>query len=207
MFLDDITDHLTDLLTANQNNLIMGDFNIHINDPTDSDASIFNDTMVALGLVQHFSISTHNKGNTSDLICTKLGTNLSASKIQSRPMVSDHRLIYTSLNIQKPVVKKDRVTVRKISVIMMDQLCQEFSDHTMLDVEDLDMLIHKFDAELTKVMDALALKKKLPSPHTKGNPGMTKPLADPGGHCQCAPPPTGSISFIFAYVFTEKCTH
>ena len=26
------------------------------------------------------------------------------------------------------------------------------------------------------------------------------------GCCQCAPPPTGSISFIFTYVFTEKCT-
>ena len=32
-------------------------------------------------------------------------------------------------------------------------------------------------------------------------------LADPGGHYQCAPPPTESISFVFAYVFAEKCTH
>ena len=114
MFLYDITDHLTDLLTANQNNLIMGDFNIHIDDPTDSDANIFNDTMMVLGLVQHVSIPTHNKGNTLDLIHTELGTNLSVSKIQCGPMVSDHRLMYTSLNIRKPVVKKDRVTVRKI---------------------------------------------------------------------------------------------
>ena len=33
------------------------------------------------------------------------------------------------------------------------------------------------------------------------------PLADPGGgRRQCAPTPTGSISFVFAYVFAEKCT-
>ena len=29
-------------------------------------------------------------------------------------------------------------------------------------------------------------------------------LADPGGHRWCAPP-TGSNSFVFAYVFTKKC--
>ena len=96
MFLDDITNHLTDLLTVNQNNLIMGDFNIHIDDQTDSDANIFNDTMTALGLVQHVSIPTHKKGNTLDLIYTELGTNFSVSNIQSRPIMSDHRLIYTS---------------------------------------------------------------------------------------------------------------
>ena len=27
-----------------------------------------------------------------------------------------------------------------------------------------------------------------------------------GGHCWHTPPRTGSISFIFAYIFTEKCT-
>ena len=96
LFLDDITNHLTDLLTVYQNNLIMGDFNIHIDYQTDSDANIFNDTMTALGLVQHVSIPTHKKGNTLDLIYTVLGTNFSVSNIQSGPMMSDHRLIYTS---------------------------------------------------------------------------------------------------------------
>ena len=34
-------------------------------------------------------------------------------------------------------------------------------------------------------------------------------MADPGGHRQCTPPPppTGSISFIFTYIFAKKCTH
>ena len=33
-----------------------------------------------------------------------------------------------------------------------------------------------------------------------------KSLADPGGAPPARAPPTGSISFIFAYVFAEKCT-
>ena len=33
-------------------------------------------------------------------------------------------------------------------------------------------------------------------------------LADPGGGATArAPPPTGSISFVFAYVFAKKCMH
>ena len=33
-------------------------------------------------------------------------------------------------------------------------------------------------------------------------------LADPGGRRRhVSPPPTGSISFILAYVFAKKCTH
>ena len=32
------------------------------------------------------------------------------------------------------------------------------------------------------------------------------PLADPGGRCGAPPPPpTGSISFVFTYVFAKKC--
>ena len=38
------------------------------------------------------------------------------------------------------------------------------------------------------------------------NTCILKPLADPGGAAGTPPhPPTGSNSFIFAYVFTEKC--
>ena len=33
-----------------------------------------------------------------------------------------------------------------------------------------------------------------------------KALVDPGGAASACPPPTGSISFVFAYVFAEKCT-
>ena len=105
-------------------------------------------------------------------IYTEIGTNLSVSKIQAGPMVSDHHFIFTSLSIKKPPVKKDQVMIRKISAITADQLCQEFSDKDMLNTEDLDSLVDKFDTELTRVMDMLASEKEVViSSH---NPGMTK---------------------------------
>ena len=53
MFIDDITDHLTSLLLATTNNVILGEFNMHINDKSSNDVVIFNDTLMAPGLTQH----------------------------------------------------------------------------------------------------------------------------------------------------------
>ena len=51
MFIDDVTEHLSEILINKQNNIILGDFNIHIDDPLDPEASIFNDAVSALGLI------------------------------------------------------------------------------------------------------------------------------------------------------------
>ena len=62
MFIDNITELLVNKLPQYQNSIILGDFNSHIEDLTDVDAVIFNDTMRALGLEQHISGPTHVKG-------------------------------------------------------------------------------------------------------------------------------------------------
>ena len=62
MFIDVLTPYLQDLLTSNQHNIITGDFNMHIDNPTDNDAVIFNDTKTAFGLIQHVSMATHIRG-------------------------------------------------------------------------------------------------------------------------------------------------
>ena len=76
MFINDITELLVNELPQYQNNIILGDFNIHIEDLTNADAIIFNDTMRALGLEQHISGPKHVRGNTLDLIFTQLSNGL-----------------------------------------------------------------------------------------------------------------------------------
>ena len=70
MFIDDITNHLTSLLSATTNNVILGDFNMHINDMSSNDVVIFKDTLMVLGLTQYVTTSTHAKGSILDLIFT-----------------------------------------------------------------------------------------------------------------------------------------
>ena len=44
-----------------ENAIILGDFNMHIEDPTDNNSKSFVDTMAALGLWQHVNKSTHQE--------------------------------------------------------------------------------------------------------------------------------------------------
>ena len=52
-FLDEITELLTSKLPNMENAIILGDFNMHIEELTDNNSQIFVDTMEALGLQQN----------------------------------------------------------------------------------------------------------------------------------------------------------
>ena len=68
MFTDDLTDYLTEWMASYRNIIICGDFNMHIDNLTDIEAQIFNDTMEALWLQQHVNFKTHHAGNILDII-------------------------------------------------------------------------------------------------------------------------------------------
>ena len=59
MFLDDLTEYLTDWM-ASYRIIICGDFNIHIDSPSNTEAQIFMDTIGTLGLQQHVNFQTHH---------------------------------------------------------------------------------------------------------------------------------------------------
>ena len=55
IFLDKLMELLTTRLPNMENAIILGDFNIHIEDTNDYNSKIFVDTMEALGLKQHIT--------------------------------------------------------------------------------------------------------------------------------------------------------
>ena len=60
------------LIPDHINNIFIGDFNLHVSDPNDTDSAIFNDTIEAMGLLQHVGKSTHKLGNMLDLIISEI---------------------------------------------------------------------------------------------------------------------------------------
>ena len=88
MFISDFTEWICDQLfmTDHGNNLlILGDFNIHVNDESDGNAGNFRDIIMALGLEQYVHFLTHKAGNTLDLVMTELGSKLEVTKCSPGP--------------------------------------------------------------------------------------------------------------------------
>ena len=76
-FIDKYTEWLKDQLVSYNNLYITGDFNIHVNNTVlDDEASVFVDSMEALGLEQHCSFITHKAGNILDLAITEMFSGL-----------------------------------------------------------------------------------------------------------------------------------
>ena len=67
MFIEEFTEFVSTTLPSHQNNIYIGDFNLHVSEE-DTDPAIFNDSIDAMGLYQHVGFPTHKSGNTLDLI-------------------------------------------------------------------------------------------------------------------------------------------
>ena len=101
MFINDLTDLLTNLLSTVTNKIILGDLNMHVEDFSDTDAVIFNNTMRALGLDQNVTRSTHIHGNILDLIFTEHNSSIVPLQCYTGSLISDHKLVCCILNIKK----------------------------------------------------------------------------------------------------------
>ena len=101
MFINDITELLTEVLSQHQNIILAGDFNIHINNQEDPEGNILMDTMTALGLQQHTNFITHCTGNTLDLIFAEIIMRQKVLKCTPGPFISDHCAVNITLSVSK----------------------------------------------------------------------------------------------------------
>ena len=111
MFIEEFTDHVSSCLPTHQNNIFIGDFNLHVSNQLDTDAAIFGDTINALGLYQHVGFSMHRSGNVLDLILSDFTDKAKVLKAAPGPFLTNHRAVISTLNIKKlkPVTKRIQV--------------------------------------------------------------------------------------------------
>ena len=100
MFIDEMTDLLTNKIPKCSNLIILGDFNISAENVSNPDTVIFNDTMGALGLQQHVQGPTHKMSNTLDLIFTQLEMWLMVTGTATHHFMSDHCMVSIELSLK-----------------------------------------------------------------------------------------------------------
>ena len=173
MFIDDITEYATTLLSHNRNNIITEDFNLHISDANDIDAAIFTETCEALGLYQHITFPTHKSGNKLDLLLTKIASDATVLRTHCEPFISDHAAVLGQLNINKFTGKRQSIIVRAIKDITTEQWISESEDQDLHLSEDFDEMVTSLNMAFKTVLDNLAPERKYSNRLDLSARGMT----------------------------------
>ena len=155
-FLDDFTTFVTELLPRWSNNLLVGDFNLHVSKDDDIDSTIFLDTIEAMGLYQHVTFPTHKQGNTLDLVISELGNTSKVMTTAPGPFLTDHRVVISTLNIKSSQSKRQQIKVRKLKAVETNQWEKEFNHSNVTLTSNLEKDVESLATELRRVLDTLA---------------------------------------------------
>ena len=93
--------------------LKLGDFNIHMDLPDDTDCRNMSDLLVSMGLKQHVLQPTHELGHTLDLIITLISDIIIAGRPYTGELFSDHFPVFCQLKPERPLVAVKHLQFRK----------------------------------------------------------------------------------------------
>ena len=159
-FLDEVCKLIQLLITNYSNLVLLGDFNIHIQDIESADSIAYNDMMEALGLTQHIEELTHRLGNTLDLIYTESLDRVRVIHSFIGNFISDHRMIGIELKIKKQLEKHQSTMHRNYKDFNLNNFSQVFNNNEILGQPSLDKAVQVFNEEMERTLDKIAPKEE-----------------------------------------------
>ena len=157
LFIDDFTEFMVDVIAEYSNLIVVGDFNMHINKEENPNASIFMDTMVALGLIalglkQHTIGSTHRSGNCLDLVFTEELSRLKVINCVVGTFVSDHAAVEVIFDIRKDDLARKKVSYCKLKDIDIDKFAEDLN-LSEVDDETIDVIVNHMERKMKSTLD------------------------------------------------------
>ena len=148
-FMDEFTVWLASILSSFSNMMILGDFNLHINDENDNEVGIFVDTMIALHFNQHVFFPTHRAGNILDLVFTETCNSIQVKSCRPGPILSDHRAVEIAVTQSTQYIQRKLIKYRKLRDIDIDQLNNELE---VLDIvtDSIDDMVDEWNLNYFK---------------------------------------------------------
>ena len=160
--LDEVSELVQYYLTNHKNLVILGDFNVAVQDLNNLDSLAFYDTMEALGLKQHIDKPTHQLGNTLDHIYTESLDQLGVQHAFIGPFILDHRIVGIEVSQDKGREQLDMQPRRPV-----ESFKEEFNNETILQHSKLDQIWEAFNNEVRRTLDKLVPECK---PKKKAKP-------------------------------------
>ena len=126
-FLTEFSDFLSTIVLDSDQTIIIGDFNIHVDDPSDCLGKAFAALLDDVGFTQSVNEPTHCHKHTLDLVLTH-GIEISQlSVLPLNPIISDHFLITFQFTLEHPSAPVNKKQLRRT---LTDRSVSEFK-HTV----------------------------------------------------------------------------
>ena len=177
-FLDQVSELLQLVLTNHKNLVLLGDFNIAVQDLGNLDSLTYIDTMQALGLTQHIDQAAHNQGNTLDHIYTESIDILGVRHSFIGEYISDHRLVGIEINKKKTTTQQDNQPRRQFKQPDLDSFTQEFRNEELLKHRELGEIWLALEKELRRTLDKIIPEEKQKRKPKPPRPWYTNRLLD-----------------------------
>ena len=100
--------------------LMLGDFNIHLDEENNPDTITFNNFLESFGLINYTTFFTHTAKHILDLVISNDST-LVHSELPGH-VLSDHMYVHATLKIVRPIPPQRTVTYRKYKNLDRNQL-------------------------------------------------------------------------------------
>ena len=164
MFLEEFEDYLTDLSNKPGRPIIVGDFNIHVERPTEFYPKKFQDLLNQYSLQQCVPhVPTHDHGGTLDLVITtdEIWKSMSPINIIGSGTSSDHSLVGFEVDLEPICFKTGDITVvnyRNFNTIVVDDFKGDILGSVLGNEElwssyTLDDAVLLYNSVLTELMD------------------------------------------------------
>ncbi|XP_033096821.1 uncharacterized protein LOC117101067, partial [Anneissia japonica] len=156
MFLEDFSRFLESVAAIPGEIIILGDFNIHVDEANDRFATSFADLLDAVGLRQHVAERTHKSGHILDLLISRQSSSVITGDVKVHPGTpSDHYAVKCYLNCIPPKAPRKTLKYRKIRQIVVDDFkCDiESSELYTNPACDLDGLVNQYNTILHDLLN------------------------------------------------------
>ena len=148
-FLGELAEWLPKNALLDTNPIIMGDFNLHVNNENDKDSMNFLEMMLTLGLKQNVMFDTHKSGNTLDLIFTETNSTISVKLVYKGEQLSDHSIVHMVLSLWKDKYEKRVIQFRDLTNLNYEELADDINiQYAPGEERDIDTVSARFNQEL-----------------------------------------------------------
>ena len=112
-FSDEFLEYNSNIPAENSNMIIIGDFNIYVDNLEGENSIQFLEMIEVMGLQQNVKTPTQKDGHILDQILMETSSNVEIKKVEPMDFLSDHVILDCTQTIAKASIKKDFKLVRK----------------------------------------------------------------------------------------------